>query len=59
MKKLVTFRFDPELLKKIKGAAEAENRTLTNYVETTLKKALAPEEPGDAPGLETQADRAH
>ena len=40
MKKLVTFRFDPDLLEKVRRTAEAENRTLTNYVETVLKRAV-------------------
>jgi len=37
---LVTFRFDLELLARARRAAEAENRTLTNFVETTLKRSL-------------------
>lgn len=40
MKKLVTFRFDPVLLEKAKASAQRENRTLTNYVETVLKRAI-------------------
>ncbi len=43
LKKLVTFRLDLELLVRAKRAAEAENRTLTNYVETTLKRSLETE----------------
>jgi hypothetical protein len=40
LKKLVTFRLDPELLAKAKSTAELENRTLTNFVETVLKIAV-------------------
>jgi hypothetical protein len=40
LKKLVTFRLDPELLAKAKGKADLENRTLTNFVETVLKRAI-------------------
>ena len=40
MKKLVTFRLDPDLLGRLKHAAKGENRTLTNFVETTLLRAL-------------------
>jgi predicted HicB family RNase H-like nuclease len=40
LKKLVTFRFDPELLERAKASALRENRTLTNYVETVLKRAI-------------------
>ena len=40
LKKVVAFRFDPELLQRLKASAETENRTLTNFVETTLKSVL-------------------
>jgi len=40
MKKLVTFRIDSALLDAARRAAEAENRTLTNFVETVLKHRL-------------------
>ena len=40
MKKLVTFRLEPALLEKMRLKAEAENRTLTNFVETVLKRAV-------------------
>ena len=40
MKKLVTFRFDTDLLAKAKNTAQRENRTLTNFVETVLKQAV-------------------
>ncbi len=36
MKKLVTFRLDADLLDRVKKTAQAENRTLTNFVETVL-----------------------
>ncbi len=40
LKKLVTFRFDPDLLASPRRAAERDNRTLTNFVETVLKAAI-------------------
>jgi hypothetical protein len=40
LKKLVTFRFDPDLLANVRHRAQLENRTLTNFVETVLKKAV-------------------
>jgi hypothetical protein len=36
MKKLVTFRLDGGLLEMARWAAAADNRTLTNFVETAL-----------------------
>jgi predicted HicB family RNase H-like nuclease len=47
LKKLVTFRLDPELLAKAKVTARQENRTLTNFVETVLKQALGGDRPQD------------
>jgi hypothetical protein len=37
MKQAITIRIDPELLRAAKLGAEAENRTLTNFVETVLR----------------------
>jgi predicted HicB family RNase H-like nuclease len=37
VKKAVTFRIDPDLLERARQAAEAENRTLTNFIETVLR----------------------
>jgi hypothetical protein len=37
MKKPVTFRLDQELLEKARRTAQADNRTLTNFVETVLR----------------------
>jgi predicted HicB family RNase H-like nuclease len=37
---MVTFRIDPELLDRAKQVARAENRTLTNFVETVLKRSV-------------------
>jgi hypothetical protein len=37
MKKPVTFRIDQTLLEQARRSAQAENRTLTNFVETLLK----------------------
>jgi hypothetical protein len=41
MKKPVTFRFDQELLDRAKLFAKAENRTLTNFLETLMKDKMA------------------
>jgi len=40
MKKLVTFRFDADVLADARRLADRENRTLTNFIETILKQAL-------------------
>ncbi len=37
----VTVRLDPARVQQLQAAAEAENRTLTNYVETALIRDLA------------------
>jgi hypothetical protein len=37
----VTVRLDPRRVQQLQAAAEAENRTLTNYVETALMRDLA------------------
>jgi hypothetical protein len=51
MKKPVTFRIDQDLLEQARRSAQAENRTLTNFVETLLKTKVAssgqPERPAD------------
>lgn len=41
MRKPVTFRFDSELLERARRHASADNRSLTNYVETAVRRALA------------------
>jgi predicted HicB family RNase H-like nuclease len=40
MRKPVTFRFDPDLLERARKCANADNRSLTNYVETAVLRAL-------------------
>lgn len=40
MRKPVTFRFDCELLERARRHASADNRSLTNYVETAVLRAL-------------------
>ncbi len=40
MKSPVTFRIDHDLLERARRSAKAENRTLTNFVETVLKAAV-------------------
>jgi predicted HicB family RNase H-like nuclease len=40
MKKTVTFRFDPTLLERARAKAREDNRTLTNFIETVLKKEV-------------------
>ena len=54
LKKLVTFRLDPDLLAKAKGKADLENRTLTNFVETVLKHAVDGHLPGDEHAAQTR-----
>ena len=39
-KKVFSLRLDEELIEKIKVLAEKENRTVSNYVETVLKKCV-------------------
>ncbi len=46
MRKPVTFRFDCELLKRARQHASADNRSLTNYVETAVLRALERAEGG-------------
>jgi len=57
MKRLVTFRIDSGLLDHARRAAEAENRTLTNFVETVLKQRLI-EPDGRAESVARQAGGA-
>lgn len=40
MKKPVTFRFDDALLERARRSAAADNRSLTNFVETAVLRAL-------------------
>lgn len=40
MKKLVTFRLDPDLLERARRVARSENRSLTNFVETVLMRSI-------------------
>lgn len=41
MRQAVTFRLDSELLAAARRCAAEENRTLTNFLETLLKRHLA------------------
>ena len=36
----ITLRIEPELLAAVRHQASAENRTLTNFIETVLKERL-------------------
>ena len=40
MRQAATFRLDPAVLQAARAAAERENRSLTNFVETMLRKEL-------------------
>jgi hypothetical protein len=40
LRKPVTFRFDCELLERARRQASADNRSLTNYVETAVLRAI-------------------
>jgi len=39
-KKTVSIRLDDELIERLKQLAEKENRNLSNYIETVLKKYI-------------------
>ena len=43
----ITLRLDPERAARLQAVAEAENRSLTNYVETALLRDLARREEAD------------
>lgn len=43
-KKVYSFRFDPEMVLRLQERAVAENRSLSNLVETILKQYLAKKE---------------
>ena len=47
MKKSVTFRFDSDLLERARRRAAADNRSLTNFVETALLRSI--EQPQRSP----------
>ena len=57
MKKLVTFRFDADVLAHARRLADRENRTLTNFIETILKQALDSKARNDLP-IEPRGDNA-
>lgn len=40
MRQLMTIRIDPDVLSAARGRATDENRTLTNYIETVLRRDL-------------------
>lgn len=40
----INLRLTPEIKERVQKAAEAENRTVTNYIECLIKQALAAEE---------------
>jgi predicted transcriptional regulator len=40
MRKPVTFRLEPELVAQARLIAEAENRTLTDFVEIAIQRAI-------------------
>ena len=48
MRKPVTFRFDTVVLERARLRAVADNRSLTNFVETAVRRAL--ERSGEDPG---------
>ena len=39
-KQVLSMRLDEELIEKLRKLAESENRTLSNYIETLLKKHI-------------------
>jgi hypothetical protein len=46
MKKAIAFRLDVELLELARASARADNRTLTNFVETALRQAVSGQSSG-------------
>lgn len=40
MRQSVTMRFDPTVLRAARGKAVSDNRTLTNYIETLMRRDL-------------------
>jgi hypothetical protein len=40
MRQSITMRFDPEVLKAARRKAVSDNRTLTNYIETLVRRDL-------------------
>jgi len=40
MRQSVTMRFDPDVLMAARGKAVLDNRTLTNYIETLMRRDL-------------------
>jgi hypothetical protein len=40
MRQSVTMRFDPDVLSAARGKAICDNRTLTNYIETLMRRDL-------------------
>jgi len=57
MKTAITVRLDPELLEAVRVGAERENRTLTNFIETSLKERLRFGEGGEEKRLLQKLDR--
>jgi predicted transcriptional regulator len=55
MKKPVTFRFDTELLERARRLAEADHRTLTNYVEIAVLRAVNSNQMSASPGIPVEA----
>ena len=45
MKRSMTFRLDADLLEQARRSADADNRSLTNYIETAIRRALNPQPP--------------
>ncbi len=46
-KKVYSFRFDEEMVDRLRSYARAENRTVSNLVETILLKYLSDREKGE------------
>jgi hypothetical protein len=45
IKKPITVRMDPELLAQVRLSAARDNRSVTNFIETALRRQLEPEAP--------------
>jgi hypothetical protein len=46
LKKPITVRIDSALLERVRASAARDNRSVTNYIETALRRQLEPGAPG-------------
>lgn len=56
MRKSMTIRLDHDVLEVAKVRAKTENRTLTNYIETLIRKDIAKRTPDSEPIIDHRDD---